>query len=105
VGKLSDAPRQRDLARGLHEWNGIVRIISTIARSLQISSPSIGRCSVVDVAVVEVVRQGSNSNVLGPNRDVFPGSDFTCEKINNFPLFYCTNKTSTNLFCTSKWVF
>lgn len=61
VGKPSDAPRQRNLARRLHEWNRAVRIISTMAIGLQRASPSIGRCSVVDVVVVELVRQGSNS--------------------------------------------
>jgi hypothetical protein len=38
--------------------------------------------------VVEVVRQGSNSNVLGPNRDASPDSDFTCENIINILLLY-----------------
>jgi hypothetical protein len=87
-GKLSDVPRQRSLARGLHEWNGAVRIISTMAIGLQRASPLIGRCSIVDVVVVEGVRQGSNSNVLGPDREASPDSDFTCENINNFLLFY-----------------
>jgi hypothetical protein len=90
VGKLLGALQQRNLALGLHEWNGEDRIILTMVRGLQRASPSIGRCSVVDVVVVEVVRQGSNSNVLGSDRDVSPDSDFTCEKI-NFLLFYNKN--------------
>jgi hypothetical protein len=84
VGKPSDAPRQRNLARGLHEGNRAVCIISTMAIGLQRASPSIGRCFVVDV-VVEGMRQGSNSHVLGPKQECFPSSDFTCENINKLP--------------------
>jgi hypothetical protein len=62
-----------------------------MAIGVQRASPSIGRCSVVEVVVVEGVRQDSNSYALGPNRDASPDSDFTCENINNFLLFYSKN--------------
>jgi hypothetical protein len=101
VGKPSDAPRQRNLARGLHEWNRAVCIISTMAIGLQRVSPSIGRCPVVDVVVVEGVRQGSNSKVLGPKQECFPRFRFHMRK-HQQTSFCSTTKPSANLFSTSE---
>lgn len=97
MGKPSDAPRQRNLARGLHEWNRAVCIISTMAIGLQRVSPSIGRCPVVDVVVVEGGGKVRIPKSSAPNRNASPDSDFTCENINKLPSVLQQNHQRTCL--------